>query len=729
MTDPLLAQLKSTFGYDTFRPLQREIIETTLAGRDVVAILPTGAGKSICYQLPALMRSGLTLVVSPLIALMKDQVDALVAAGVPATFLNSSIAPEEATRRRAGLDAGAFRLLYAAPERVMLGGFLADLRRWGVSAIAIDEAHCISEWGHDFRPEYRQLAALRRALPDVPFIAMTATATPEVRRDIADQLALAAPTIFQASFNRPNLRYLVTPKKSGTSQILEVVAARPDAAGIIYCRSRQRTEDLAAALAGAGISALAYHAGLDARTRSATQEAFIRDEVRVVCATVAFGMGIDKPDVRFVLHADLPKHLEGYYQETGRAGRDGLPSDCILLFAPGDIAQNLRFLDELPEDAAATARRQLQAMADFAESDACRRKALLEWFGEDWPHASCGACDNCAAPRERFDATVHAQKMLSCIIRIHQHSRRSVGLRHVVDVLRGSKSQKLIDLGHAELTTYGIGADTSAQAWMSIGRQLIRSGHIATSDDRWQTVSVSALGREALAARTPFSLTRPLLVEPARASSATSELACDEGLFQALRALRKSEADARSLAPYMVFGDQALRHMARTYPLDEASFLAVPGVGRQKLADYGAAFTAAVATWLAANPRLDFGPPPSPKPERSAPEETPSTVLESVALFGALRDLEAVATARGLKVATITQHLVTAIERGELDPDPRDFYAAEAEVELRQAADEHGLAALGPLHGALGGRYPYETLHLFRALQRRAQRSASSTMP
>jgi ATP-dependent DNA helicase RecQ len=716
----LLGVLKSTFGYDAFRPLQREIIETALAGRDVVAILPTGAGKSICYQLPALLRPGLTLVVSPLIALMKDQVDALVAAGVSATLLNSSIAASESARRRAGLDAGAYKLLYAAPERIMLSGFAADLRRWGVSAVAVDEAHCISEWGHDFRPEYRQLGALRRALPDVPFIAMTATATPEVRGDIADQLGLDAPAIFQASFNRPNLRYAVAPKKGGTAQVLDFVNARKDATGIVYCRSRQRTEDLSGALVAAGVSALPYHAGLDPQTRSHNQEAFIRDEVRVVCATVAFGMGIDKPDVRFVIHADLPKHLEGYYQETGRAGRDGLPSECLLLFSAGDIGQNLQFLSELPEDAAAMGRRQLQAMADYAESHECRRKELLAWFGEEWPHDSCGACDNCDAPRERFDATIQAQKLLSCIVRIHQHSRRSVGLRHVVDVLRGSKSQRLIDLGHGNLTTYGIGADTSTQEWMSIGRQLIKSGHIATSADRYQTVSMSALGREALTARTAFTLTRPMVVELAKTVAGDDELTCDEGLFQALRLLRKSAADARGLAPYMVFGDRALRHMARSYPTDEASFLAVPGVGRQKLADFGAAFTGAIQSWLATNPRGEFDPPPAPKPTLAAREETPSTVLESAALFAKLRDLEEVAARRGLKVTTVNQHLATAIERGELEADPRDFYSAEAEAELREGAEAHGLTALSPLHAALGGRYRYETLHIFRAFERRA---------
>ncbi len=722
MSDALIETLKSTFGYDSFRPLQREIIEASLSSRDVVAILPTGAGKSICYQLPALLRGGLTLVVSPLIALMKDQVDALLAAGVKATYLNSSLPSDEVARRRGLLDSGHFKLLYAAPERIMTHGFAADLRRWNVAAVAVDEAHCISEWGHDFRPEYRQLSSLRAALPDIPFIAMTATATPDVRRDIADQLKISAPAIFQASFNRPNLRYAVAPKAGGTSQVVDFVTGRKGESGIVYCRSRQRAEDVSAALVRAGLSALPYHAGLDAATRERNQEAFIHDEVRVICATVAFGMGIDKPDVRYVVHADMPKHIEGYYQETGRAGRDGLPSECLLLFSPADMQQYIHFMKDLSEDAARIARRQLAGMTDFAESEECRRRELLGWFGETWPHDTCGACDNCENPSETFDGTIAAQKLMSCIIRIEQHSRRSAGLRHVADVLRGSKSEKVMSLGHHTLSTYDIGGEFPRPVWMSIGRQLIRSGHISTSDDQWQTVSITPKGREALSKRSPFVLHRPITSDISRARKSDGEIPCDDGLFQVLRALRKTEADTRGVPPYIVFGDAALRHMARLYPCDEEAFLKVPGVGRQKLADYGAIFIGAISSWLKTHTRREFSSLPEVGRARARTAEASPTVLESAAQYQKLRNLEAVANVRGFKPATIAQHLATAIESGDLDADPRDFFSLEAEVDIRKAAEVHGLNALGPLHAALDGRYPYETLHLFRAFATRNSR-------
>jgi ATP-dependent DNA helicase RecQ len=426
MSDPLPQLLKRYFGYDSFRPLQREIMEENLARRDVVAILPTGAGKSLCFQLPALAREGLTLVVSPLIALMKDQVDSLTASGVSATLLNSSVKGEEARLRRAGLDRGEYKLLYAAPERIMSESFLADIQRWKVTTIAIDEAHCISEWGHDFRPEYRRLAELRERLPGVPFLALTATATEQVRNDIIRQLHLRDPEVFLASFNRPNLSYTILPKGDAATQVSEFIRERPGEAGIVYVLSRKSAESLAARLVEEGIKAVPYHAGLQPEERAANQEAFIRDEVRVVCATIAFGMGINKPDVRFVIHADLPKNIEGYYQETGRAGRDGLPADCLLLFSRGDLVRNLRFLEEMSDaQAAEVAARQMRQMADFAEAPDCRRRALLAYFGEEWPGENCGSCDSCLEPRETWDATTEAQKFLSCILRIQQMGPRA----------------------------------------------------------------------------------------------------------------------------------------------------------------------------------------------------------------------------------------------------------------------------------------------------------------
>lgn len=613
--------LKQTFGYDSFRPLQQEIMEATLIGRDVVAILPTGAGKSLCFQLPALAREGLTLVISPLIALMKDQVDALTASGVPATFLNSSIQGSEAQRRRSGLENGYYKLLYAAPERVMNESFIQELQRWNVTAIAVDEAHCISEWGHDFRPEYRMLAQLRDRLPGVPFLALTATATEQVRGDIIRQLRLPEPAVFLASFNRPNLSYTVLPKAKATRQVYEFVRQRPDEAGIIYVQSRRSAESLAAALCAEGVRAVAYHAGLQPEERAANQEAFIRDEARVVCATIAFGMGINKPDVRYVIHADLPKNIEGYYQETGRAGRDGLPSECVLLYSRGDLMRNLKFLDEMTDpDAAKISARQMRMMADFAEGTECRRVALLDYFGEQWPGDNCGGCDICLQPRETWDATLHAQKLLSCIFRIRQKSGFTTGLNHVVEVLAGANTEKIRKWYHDQLSTYGIGKDTPREEWTTLGRQLIRLGYIEASSDSFQTLSLSKKGVAALTSRTPVILTRIPMAEKVRTSTAlvakAGSIACDEALFAELRALRKKLADERGVPPYVIFGDSSLRHMCRTYPRTEPDFLAIPGVGSQKLADFGAAFMGAITSWLETHEARTFAneaPPPPPR--------------------------------------------------------------------------------------------------------------------
>ena len=425
----LLPLLKRYFGFDGFRPLQEAIIEDSLAGRDVFALLPTGGGKSLCYQLPALARPGLTVVVSPLIALMKDQVDALHASGIAATYLNSSLSPAESQERLRGLREDRFRLLYLAPERLMVPGVLADLGRRPVGLIAIDEAHCISEWGHDFRPEYRQLTELRDHFPGVPVMALTATATLRVREDIVALLRLRDPRRYVASFNRPNLLYRVVVKSRAYRQTRAFLNERGKDSGIVYCLSRKTADTLAAHLQSDGIAAGSYHAGMASQDRAAQQERFLRDEVRVMCATIAFGMGINKPNVRFVLHYDLPKNVEGYYQETGRAGRDGLPSECLLLFDAADAIKLKRFIDQKPEaEERKIAREQLDRMVHYAESADCRRGELLRYFGEELPPGTCGGCDNCLSPRAHFDGTVAAQKFLSCIYRIRERSGFGVGL-------------------------------------------------------------------------------------------------------------------------------------------------------------------------------------------------------------------------------------------------------------------------------------------------------------
>jgi ATP-dependent DNA helicase RecQ len=462
--EQLLAPLKQIFGFSSFRPLQEEIIRDALADKDVFAVLPTGGGKSLCFQLPALVRPGLTVVVSPLIALMKDQVDALQAAGVAATFLNSSLAAGESRPRLHGLHNGEFRLLYVAPERLMLSGFLDDLKKWNVNLFAIDEAHCVSEWGHDFRPEYRQLKILREQFPAVPVMALTATATERVRGDIVKQLHLREPACYVASFNRPNLTYRVAAKSGAYEQILSFINSRKGEGGIVYCQARKTTEDLARKLSEDGVVALPYHAGMESDARSRHQEKFLRDEAQVICATIAFGMGINKPNVRFVIHYDLPKNIEGYYQETGRAGRDGLPGECLLMFSPGDRVKQMRFIDEKPNPQERDiARAQLEQMIHYAEIATCRREFLLGYFGEKFgtpisrsarldDHTqlagqetgapNCAGCDNCLSPRATWDGTLAAQKFLSCVYRIREKSGFGVGLNHVIEVLTGADTEK-----------------------------------------------------------------------------------------------------------------------------------------------------------------------------------------------------------------------------------------------------------------------------------------------
>ena len=607
---PTLPQLlKSTFGYSTFRPLQREIIEANLVGEDVFALLPTGGGKSLCFQLPALARPGLTVVVSPLIALMKDQVDALQASGVAATFLNSTLSAEEARARLRGLHGGEYKLLYVAPERLMLEGWVENLKAWNVTAIAIDEAHCVSEWGHDFRPEYRQLAKLRTTLPDVPMMALTATATGRVREDIITHLKLRDPQTFVASFNRPNLTYRVVPKDEPAKQIIDFVRKREHESGIIYCASRATAERVADALAGRGFLARPYHAGLAAEDRARNQEMFLRDDTRIICATIAFGMGINKPNVRWVIHHDLPKNIEGYYQETGRAGRDGLPGDCLLLFSAGDIAKQTHFLDEITgEQERAIARTQLRQIVHYAESAGCRRVELLQYFGETFPLDNCGACDNCSEPRESFDGTIVAQKFLSCVYRIQQNSRFGTGMNHVIEVLTGAKTEKITRWGHDQLTTYGIGHELTRSQWGSIGRELLRLGYLGISPGEYATIELTESGREILRTRTPITLTKPIDTPKSRrvATRREGDIACDEILFERLRALRKKLADERKVPAYIVFGDNTLRALAREYPQTLAALEGIPGIGEKKRDEFGDIFTTAIADFLRSNSRQSF---------------------------------------------------------------------------------------------------------------------------
>jgi ATP-dependent DNA helicase RecQ len=581
----------------------------------VFALLPTGAGKSLCFQLPALARSGLTVVVSPLISLMKDQVDALTASGVAATFLNSTLKASEVGARMLGLREGKYRLLYVAPERLMLPGFLANLKDWPVSLIAIDEAHCISEWGHDFRPDYRQLAQLRELFPGTPLMALTATATSRVQNDIVTQLRLRRPSCYVASFNRPNLSYQVQAKKSSYQQLLSFVNQHTEESGIVYCQSRLSTENLALRLKADGITAEPYHAGLDAATRARNQELFLRDEVQVICATIAFGMGINKPNVRFVAHYDLPKNIEGYYQETGRAGRDGLPSDCLLLFSAGDAVKYSKFIDEVSNPREREiARQQLRQMVQLAESAECRRVALLRYFGEEFRAENCRACDNCLTPRETYDGTVEAQKFLSCVYRLREKSRIDFGINQIAEVLTGAGTEKVHKWDHQNVSTYGIGKDRTQHEWRLIGRELVRQGYLRQLPEKFNVLQLSESGMTALKQRQPIHLVKPIVTpkgkklrEEKRKRDLPVEFDYDQTLFDRLRRLRKRLADDRGVPAYIIFSDVSLRHMARYYPTTKAEFARINGVGAAKLEDFGQAFIESIAAYLRKNERRNFG--------------------------------------------------------------------------------------------------------------------------
>ena len=607
----LLDTLRLTFGYDEFRPLQGEIMEAHLAGKDTFALLPTGGGKSLCFQLPALVRPdwGLTVVVSPLIALMKDQVDQLQAAGVAATFLNSSLSSAEAKSRMAGLHRGEFRLLYVAPERLMLKEWQQNLTGWNVAALAIDEAHCVSEWGHDFRPEFRQIAQLRDILPEVPIMALTATATERVREDIIKHLRLREPEIFVASFNRPNISYKVRPKDGPARQITDFVKKRPQESGIVYCATRATTERTAEALVARGFSALPYHAGLPAEVRSENQELFLRDEVNIICATIAFGMGINKPNVRWVIHYDLPKNIESYYQETGRAGRDGLPSDCLLLFSAGDAAKQSHFIDDITDEhERSVARTQLRQMLHYAESAGCRRGELLTYFAETYPEANCASCDNCIEPRDTYDGTILAQKFLSCVYRVAQASRFGTGANHLVEILTGADTEKIRRWGHDQLSTYGIGKDLSRPHWLGVFRELMRLGYLRQTEGQYPTIEMTEAGAEILRARSQIMLTKPMtVIKTAKVRiKRKGAIECDEILFARLRALRKELADEKGVPAYVIFGDATLRQMAREYPETINAMHDIFGMGEKKREQYGDFFAAEIANHLQDNAKMAF---------------------------------------------------------------------------------------------------------------------------
>ena len=709
----MLEQLKAYFGFDRFLPLQEEIITKVLAKRDTLVLMPTGGGKSLCYQLPALRLKGLTLVVSPLIALMKDQVDGLRADGVPAGLLNSTLAAQEANQVQDQARQGKIKILYVAPERLALPGFQRFLQSLDVSLIAIDEAHCISEWGHDFRPDYRNLKSLRRDFPGVPVIALTATATEPVREDIVNQLGLEKPEIFISSFNRPNLTYTIQPKAEPLGSLLHLLERHQGGSAIIYRFSRKATEETALELSERGFSALPYHAGLERNLRRETQEKFIRDQVQIVVATIAFGMGIDKPDVRLVVHYDLPKTVEGYYQETGRAGRDGLPSDCVLFYSYGDRSKQEYFISQIEDDdEREKAHNKLDQVLVLCDLQTCRRAYLMEYLGESWPQTDCGGCDICLLPREDFDATEIAQKILSTAIRTGER----FGVNYLVDVLRGSANKAVRTRGHHELPVFGISRDVDSDDLKEMVRSLVTNGLLAQNGGDYPTLGVSQRGHKFLKDREKLTLTRPKQAAPVRqvAFPGDRETAYDTKLFDELAALRLEIATDREVPAYQIFGNKSLQQMAFHMPQNELEFSKISGVGDAKLRDFSERFLEVINEYVEANGQpaaVNRVPVSAPK---NRVRGISMSIRETKDLVAQGLSFEEVAEQRGISETTIRSHLERFIQEGGQVDLGHLMPPEDRRIKIAAAFKEMGEARLTPVREFLGDDYTWDELAVVR---------------
>lgn len=706
--------LKATFGYDTFRPLQREVIENVLNKRDTLAVMPTGGGKSLCYQIPALIFGGLTVVVSPLIALMKDQVEQMRAYGVPALFLNSSLSVEAYQENMDYVRRGQVKLLYVAPETLLTPRILSLLSALKVDCLTIDEAHCISEWGHDFRPEYRQLVDVRRRFPDAICLALTATATPRVRADIKSTLGFAASNEFVASFNRENLYIEVAPKRDAAIQTTSFLERFKDQSGIIYCFSRKQVDELADHLARKGHSVRPYHAGLEDDVRRRNQEAFIRDDAQIIVATIAFGMGINKPNVRFVVHYDLPKSVESYYQEIGRAGRDGLPAHCLLLYSYSDVAKLKYFIDQKEGDERRVAMQHLDAIVRYAEDEVnCRRRPLLNYFGEPYSASNCRNCDNCNAEAPALeDITIPAQKFLSCVKRTGER----FGASHVTDVLLGSKKGKVIQFEHDKLSTHGIGKELNQQQWMHLARQLVQMGYL-NQDGEFRTLSLTAKATDALKNRSKIMGQLQEVEQRAPTKANKAELEYNHALFAILRSKRKELADEAGVPPYVIFSDRTLVEMAAYYPQTAENLLAISGVGQVKARQYGETFMDLMRNYCQKHGLAE-------KKKESVREKSDSgrryTMVAEAYNDG--ESIENLMARYKVQAGTILDHLARYIMAGNsLRNDGNDLLSLsnispDQQKSAFEAFDELGTAFLKPVFDKLGGTINYDELKILRLI-------------
>jgi ATP-dependent DNA helicase RecQ len=720
----MLETLKKVFGFQDFRPDQEDIIRNILEKRDVFAVMPTGGGKSLCYQLPARMLEGATVVISPLISLMKDQVDAALENGISAAFINSSLKPQEMSDVYHKLKSREIELLYVAPERFAMRTFTDLLKTLPVSLFAIDEAHCVSEWGHDFRPDYLSLSNITKTFPDIPAAAFTATATSKVQDDIISKIGLRSPFIVRASFNRPNLFYKVKNKTGMESQLLEFLREHNGEPGIIYRTTRDSVEDLAALLSANGIKALPYHAGLNSEERKKNQEAFNRDETTIIVATIAFGMGIDKSNVRFVIHADLPKNIESYYQETGRAGRDGEPADCILFFGRGDIPKIRYFIDQVADDKERLiAMEKLSRTVRYASHNLCRRRQLLEYFGENYPEKDCKACDICTGMVEKIDVTVDAQMLMSAISRTGQR----FGITHIINIVTGADTKRIRELGHEKIKTYGKGKgkDKDKNHWRFLVDELLAQEIICQDGDRYPVLKLTAKGRNVLYGKdgvTALKKEERKKRYPVGKSGKFEPY--DHILFEKLRTLRKQVADEQQVPPYIIFSDRTLHEMCRHYPADLSDMTNISGIGDAKLERYGTAFVKAIKTYLDENPGISIpDKEASAQPDRRTPKKKKGESLKKTCdLFKKGGSIESISEERGLAASTITGHLEQLIRAGD-DIDIDRLVDPAAQKKIRKFFLSRREWQLNPVIEHFKGTVSYEDAKLVRAFLQRKTRT------